>query len=148
MTTSVRFLNIYKTEGGIWKPSTLYFSLSASRQSLGLKLCQQMEHSCVHTSVLSSVNWTCSYNYWEGETPMENWMISWVKLVFPLDCKTWLFDRACALEFIQVKASPGLWKPREPSWMMRKDLRVSNKRKSCHKCHPRVTHSSFASSPW
>lgn len=64
VTTLIKFLNIYKTQGGIRKSSTLYFSLSASRQSLGLKLCQQMEHSCVHTSVLPSENWTCSCNYW------------------------------------------------------------------------------------
>lgn len=82
-----------------------------------------------------------------GWNPYAGWKDLLSEAGISSDCKTWLFDRAYALEFIQVKAGLSLWKPREPSWMMQKNLRKSAT-KSCHKCHPRIIHSSFASNPW
>lgn len=62
--------------------------------------------------------------------------------------RTWLFDRPHALELIQAKSGPSLWKPTEPPWdPAQKSQEVSSKTKSCHKYHPRTTYSFFAFSP-
>lgn len=60
-----------------------------------------------------------------GWNPYAGWKDLLSEAGISSDCKTWLFDRAYALEFIQVKAGLSLWKPREPSWMMQKNLRKS-----------------------
>lgn len=58
-------------------------------------------------------------------------------------CKTRLFDRSHALEFIQVKAGLSLWKPAELSWdPVEKSQNLNTKTKSYHECHPRTMHSS------
>lgn len=74
---------------------------------------------------------------------MENEMISWVKLVFPLTVK---HDYLTGyMEFIQVKPMKAKRTFLDDA---EKSQKVSNKTKSCHKCHPRIIHSSFASSSW
>lgn len=70
-------------------------------------------------TVLSSVNCTCMCNY-SGSTDRVNSYGEWRDLPNEAGissyCKTWLFHRAHALEFMQAKAGLSLWKPAEPSW--------------------------------